>query len=266
MPPAAPAETELKLQLDPKDVDRLRRNAVLSGLVPSEVQVDNVYFDTTDHLLHRHRLALRVREMGGKWLQTLKSSEEVGGSLSRRGEWETPARVLRGRGRIDLPRLGDTPLSKLLATQKSRPTLRPLFHTRFRRTQWLLQRSGSTIEVALDIGDITSAAGRKKLSAPICEVELELKQGEPAVLVETALELLGVGSDAPLALTPISRSKAERGYQLIAQRPASAVKASAKGFVDGVQRKTTTARALRAVVSHGVAVLTANAELLQTGR
>lgn len=260
----APTETELKLQLDANDVDRLQRNSLLAGAARSEVNVDAVYFDTTDYLLHRHRLALRVREIGGRWLQTLKSSAEVGGSLSRRGEWETPARMLRGRGRVDLTRFGETPLSKLLATQKSRPTLRPLFHTRFQRTQWLLQRSGSTIEVALDIGEITLAAGRKVLSAPICEVELELKQGEPAALVEAALELLGAASDAPLGLTPISRSKAERGYQLVAQRPAPAVKASARGFVGGLQRKTTTARALRAVVAHGVAVLTANAEMLQT--
>ena len=110
--------------------------------------------------------------------------------------------------------------------------MRPLFQTRFRRTQWLLKKAGSTIEVVLDTGEITPAAGHKKQSAQICEIELELKQGEPVALLETALELLGADSDAPLALTPIARSKAERGYQLIAQRPASAVKASAKGFVD----------------------------------
>ncbi|MBC8088538.1 MAG: CHAD domain-containing protein [Phycisphaerae bacterium] len=264
MPPAAPAETELKLQLDPRDVDRLRRSALLAEAACSEMEVDNVYFDTTDYLLHRHFLALRVREIDGRWLQTLKSGAEFGGSLSRRGEWETPSRVLRGRGRIDLSRFSDTPLQKLLAAQKDRPTLRPLFHTRFRRTQWLLQRSGTTLEVALDIGEITLAAGRKTLSKPICEVELELKQGEAAVLIDTALELLSIASGSPLVLTPISRSKAERGYQLIAQRPAPATKASAKGFVEGLHGKTTTARALRSVVAHGLAVLTVNAEMLQT--
>lgn len=263
MSPTAPVETELKLQLDPRDVDRLQRNALLTAVAPSELNVDNVYFDTADQLLHRHRLALRVREIDGRWLQTLKSSQEVGRALSRRGEWETPARLLRGRGRVDLQRFGETPLSKLLAAQKSRPTLRPLFHTRFRRTQWLLQRSGSTIEVSLDIGEITPASGRKKLTAPICEVELELKQGEPAVLIDVGIELLAAASNAALRLTPISRSKAERGYQLLAQRSVPAVKASAKGFVDGLQRKMTSARALRAVVAHGVAVLTANAEMLQ---
>ncbi|MEP6609629.1 MAG: CHAD domain-containing protein [Burkholderiaceae bacterium] len=260
--PAAPAETELKLQLDPKEVSRLKRSGVLAAASRSEVDVENTYYDTSNRLLHRHGMALRVRKIDGKWLQTLKTGGK-GGALSQRGEWEAPARVLRGRGRVDLPRLSASPLTKLFAAQKSRPVLQALFHTRFRRVRWLVGRDGSAIEVAIDIGEITASVGRETHRVPICEVELELKEGAPAALIEVAIELIAPAGGAPLTLTPVSRSKAERGYQMIDQRPPAAVKASAKGFVEELTRKTTTPRALRAVVAHGLAVLTANSELLQ---
>ena len=104
-----------------------------------------------------------------------------------------------------------------------------------------------------------------RCSEPICELELELKQargeGGAAALIDLALDLLDVGGKSPPALTPVARSKAERGYQLAAQRPAPAVKASAKAFVENITNRSTTASALRAVVAHGLAVLTANIDV-----
>jgi len=261
--PSLPTETELKLQLDPAYVDRLRASPLLAGVTCSQARVDNVYFDTADRLLQRHRIALRVREIDGRWLQTLKSGRDGainGGALSMRGEWETPARVVGGRGRIDLARLFESPLPKLLARQKSKPLLRPLFHTRFNRTRWVIKRADAVIEIALDIGEI--AANGRTPREPICEVELELKQGDPAALLAVAIELLGAGSKDPLPLIPVARSKAERGYQLLTQEVPAVIKASAKGFVAHLTRKTTESQALRAVVAHGLVVLTANAELL----
>jgi len=254
-----PTETELKLRLDPQHVARLKDSAALAGTAPSETEVLNVYFDTSDRLLQRHSMALRVRRIDGRWLQTLKIAGKRG-ALSRRGEWETPARVVRGAGRLDLARFENVPLRELLAKQKTTPQLRTVFRTRFGRTRWLIKRADALIEVALDVGEIT--AGRDGAQCePICEVELELKRGNPAALIETAFELLDVGGKARPKLTPVARSKAERGYQL-AHEPAAAVKASAKGFVKGLAPQVATPQALRVAMAHGVAVLTANAELL----
>ncbi len=255
-----PNETELKLRLDPQHVARLKDSAALAGTAPSKTEVLNVYFDTSDRLLQRHSMALRVRRIDGRWLQTLKIAGKRG-ALSRRGEWETPARVVRGAGRLDLARFENVPLRELLASQKTTPQLRTLFRTRFGRTRWLIKRADALIEVALDVGEIT--AGRDGAQCePICEVELELKRGNPAALIETAFELLDVGGKTRPKLTPVARSKAERGYQLVSHQPATAIKASAKGFIAGLTRQTTTADALRIALAHGVAVLTANAELL----
>jgi triphosphatase len=257
-----PTETELKLQLVPKHIGWFRRSSALSKAVCTEVDIDNVYFDTADRLLQRDHMALRVRQIGRRWLQTLKVEGKGSGAVSRRGEWETPARMLRGQGRLDLGRLSESPLPDLLARQKVKAVLQPVFRTRARRTQWIIERADATIEVALDIGEITAQGERSALREPICEVELELKRGEPVALIDLALELLNVGDKQAPALTPVARSKAERGYQLTAQRPATAVKASAKAFVENVTRKATTAGALRTVVSHGLAVLTTNVEML----
>ncbi len=263
---ARPTETELKLQLAAAHVDRLKQSSVLAKSVCTEVEIDNVYFDTKNRLLQRNRMALRLRQIARRWVQTLKTSRRNGGALSTRGEWETPARVLRGRGSIDLARLSESPLPELLAKQKGRPELQPVFRTRVRRAQWTVERGDASIEVSLDVGEISTEVEHQSLSEPICELELELKQarggGGAAALIDLALDLLDVGGKSPPALTPVARSKAERGYQLAAQRPAPAVKASAKAFVETITNRSTTAGALRAVVAHGLAVLTANIESL----
>ncbi len=186
--------------------------------------------------------------------------------VSRRGEWETPAPVVRGQGGIDLTRLAESPLPELLAKQKRRATLAPMFRTSVRRWQWIVERGNASIEVALDVGEINAEDDHQLLREPICELELELKQTQgdsgAAPLIDLALELLDADGKLPLALTPIARSKAERGYQLAARRPAPAVKASAKGFIRNITRRSTNSTALRAVVAHGLAVLTANIECL----
>src|SRR5690606_28489029 len=61
------------------------------------------------------------------------------------------------------------------------------------------------IEAALDLGKVVAG----KQSEEICELELELRQGEPQALLELAVELA-----AELALMPCDISKAERGYRL----------------------------------------------------
>ena len=69
------------------------------------------------------------------------------------------------------------------------------------------QRDGvaTVVEVALDQGVVSAG----KQQEDICEIELELRAGDPAALFELALELA-----ADTALMPCDISKAERGYRL----------------------------------------------------
>lgn len=240
-----PREIELKLALSARDLAPLRRRLARFG-DGEEVEVDNVYFDTADRLLRGNRMALRVRRIGRRWVQTLKT-EARASALSSRGEWEVPA----PRGRLDLGRFPETPLSTLLqAHPESR--LVPAFRTRFRRTIW--NANGGATEIALDEGEIVAGEVR----APILEVELELKSGSIEALDRLALELVGKGGKA-LALRPAVDSKAVRGYRLAAGESATPLKANAAAVAGALTRGTAVAAALRGVVERGTTLLLANA-------
>jgi triphosphatase len=239
-----PREIELKLAVAARDLPQLRQRLVRFGS-GTTLEVDNVYFDTADRLLRGSRMALRVRRIGGRWVQTLKTESAVR-ALSARGEWEVPA----PRGRLDLDRFPLTPLATLMQAHPQ-ARLQAAFRTRFRRTVWHADEGG--IEVALDDGEIV--AGERR--APILELELELKSGAPEALYRLALELAGKGRDA-LALRPAVDSKAARGYRLAAGEAQAPAKANARAVVGALPRGTTLAAALRGVVERATTLLLAN--------
>lgn len=247
MPPRTdthPIEIELKLAVQLRDLPRLRRRLAAVG-AGETLNVENVYYDTADRLLARHRCGLRVRRIAHRWVQTLKT-ETGAAALSRRGEWEVPA----PRGRLDPARFAQTPLAALLHAHPQ-ARLAPVFRTRFVRTIWLA--NGGAIEVALDEGEIV--AGERR--APILELELELKSGPVETLYRLALDLAGQGAEA-LALLPAGESKAARGYRLAAGGKPVPVKANARAVVGDPPAGTSLAAALRRVVERGTAVLLAN--------
>jgi len=242
---AAPHEIELKLALSALDVPALRQRLARFGNGEA-VEVDNVYFDTAERLLRSNRMALRVRRIGRRWVQTLKT-ETRASALSARGEWEVPA----PRGRLDLGRFPATPLTALLQAHPG-ARLQPAFRTRFRRTVW--HADGGAIEIALDEGEIV--AGQQQ--APILELELELKSGAVEALYRLALELAGKGGEA-LALRPAVDSKAARGYRLAAGESPVPLKANAAAVAGPLKQAMTVPAALRGVVERGTTLLLANA-------
>lgn len=206
-----PQEIELKLALPVSDpaalAKRLARTPLLARRKPSRQHLHNVYYDTPGQDLRRARAALRLRRVGGpgrpRWLQTLKLADSGDSALTQRGEWE--AAVPGAALAIDA--LQGTPWSRIDADGTLFRSLVPCFATTFERTSWLVRRrDGSLVDVALDIGEIV-AAGKTE---PICELELELRAGEPAVLFEVALQLCAAATMLPLGI-----SKAERGYDLL---------------------------------------------------
>jgi triphosphatase len=113
----------------------------------------------------------------------------------------------------NLRKARDTALEPLL-TKKLKRKLKPVFETHIHRTSVPVRKNGTRIEVALDEGQVR--AGRR--SAPISELELELKRGKPGDIFELAHEM---GKLAPATLS--LKSKSERGYDLIENKPAKAV-------------------------------------------
>ena len=73
-------EVELKLLLAPDDAPRLRAHPLLAQSAQGQAQVlhlHDIYVDTPDLQLCRHQAGLRVRQVAGRWLQTLKAGEPV---------------------------------------------------------------------------------------------------------------------------------------------------------------------------------------------
>jgi triphosphatase len=206
-------EVELKLEVPPQAIGKLKRTRALGhgNGQAREKELVSVYFDTADNKLHKHGISLRVRHIGDKRVQTVKANEGSAAGFLERGEWEAPIKS----DTPDLRALRRTALAGLL-TKKLAHALKPVFETRIRRTVHPLERRGSRIELALDQGEVRW--GRK--SAPINEVELELKRGRPADLFSVERDL---AKRVPARLAV--RSKADRGYDLLGAQPIAAVRA-----------------------------------------
>src|SRR5450830_1606923 len=230
-------EIELKLSLAPQDAPRLRAHPLLaqSAQGPLVLQMHDIYVDTPDLQLCRHQAGLRVRQVDGRWVQTLKAGGTVSSGLHSRHEWEGevpgPQPDLAA---LDAAIGRKQPIRALLRQDAMRDALQPVFTTRIERTVWQLRTpQGDEIECVLDQGINESGADGADgaiRSVAVSEIELELKQGQAASLFDVALALL---QDVPLQLGHMS--KAERGYRLTAPQPLRAVKAQPLALDDGMK-------------------------------
>jgi inorganic triphosphatase YgiF len=150
------------------------------------VELSNQYFDTPERDLANAKVALRLRRDGDQIIQTMKTRGKSVAGFSERNEynWDLP------KAKLDLKKLdGDCWPEQLADLDKK--TIKPLFTTDFVRE---------------DLGHVVSGKQKEE----ICELELELREGDPAALLELAAELA-----LTLPLMPCDISKAERGYRLL---------------------------------------------------
>ena len=207
-----PKEIELKLQVAPQDIAVLKNHpsfaSAFEGL--THERLDSVYFDSDDRTLRDHGLTLRVRQIGDKRVQTIKSLSE-GCYTIERSEWE---QLIPG-DQPDLTDVEHTPLAPVL-TDDVRDTLKPVFETRIERTACHLNRDRTAIAMAVDQGQIVASNS----SFAVSEIELELKHGNPVELFKIARIISEI---VPARLDV--KSKSERGFELIEQAPVAAEKA-----------------------------------------
>jgi inorganic triphosphatase YgiF len=225
-------ETELKLLLPPDTAAGiLRRPALRSLLTAAPVPVssaeatpqaeaepeaepalalhrsklESTYYDTADQWLSGQRMALRVRKIGRKRIQTLKAP--AAGPQGLQNFLEIEAEIASDRPQLSA--VTDPKLSRKLERENVWRRLRPIFETRFQRSAFLTEHGSAMIEVAVDLGSII-AGGRRQ---PIAEIELELKSGEPGALYDLAEQLaLQLAEEVPVRLG--AETKAARGYAL----------------------------------------------------
>lgn len=195
-------ETELKLAMTPTALRRLMRSPLWSvwRTTDERQRLYTLYFDTPDGALVREGVALRVRRVGRRWVQTIKGGGGSVGGLHRREE----AEAVVGGPRPELAKLPAASLEGALGKSAVCENLGVVFETRFDRlARTVYMNSGTTIEVAFDRGSVI--AGERE--SPICEVELELKSGATADLLGLARAVVREGGWLD------DTSKAARGYR-----------------------------------------------------
>ena len=201
-----PIETELKLQLDPRHIARLRDHPLIKRATQTESRkLYNIYYDTPDLNLWRAGIGLRLRRAGTRWIQTIKTGGDVAAGMHRRNEFEAEV-----AGKFPDFSLMEGEFTAQFADPELRARLQPLIVTEFTRISCLLRPArGTVIEASIDQGSITSGDE----SEPLCELELEVKTGPPWRAYQAALQLL---ESVPLLVE--DRSKAERGISLYLHR------------------------------------------------
>lgn len=193
-------EFELKLQIPAHALPAVRQRVVTSSAVRTRLQA--VYFDTPEGRLECSGLALRLRREGAHWVQTLKAAvpgqplDRLEHNVVRRGSAEPP---------LDVSLHDQTPAGERLRAAMADSALEERFRTDIQRTHRLHRLKGGSVELALDEGAIISGGHRWTL----CELEIELVNGPPALVLDTAaqwIEREGLWID--------TRTKAERGHRL----------------------------------------------------
>ena len=205
---ALPTESELRLAISDKWVNRLKRLPLLVKSADKRAKtthLKSIYFDTPDKRLAAADMSLRIREIGRRKLQTLKIGGGWQAGITERIELE--GWVNGDEPTLDLIHAPD--IRELLIRNRLWDRLQPSFVTDFRRTSRIINYSGrfgdAGISADLDIGEIRS--GTRK--AAICELELELKDGSPTALFELAR---AINDDVPVRIE--YRGKAARAEEL----------------------------------------------------
>lgn len=238
----------MKLHLDPRDLGRVLGLESLRKRADGEPvtrHLRTVYFDTPDLRLFAAGVALRVRQDGDRYIQTLKTVNSATASDSAavavRKEWDWTIATATP----DLAPLEAEGIAALVPVE-ARAALAPIFTTDFRRTALLVRPDTLTsIEVAVDEGEIAAGTACARIS----EVELELKSGRVGRLFDLALTLQ---RGVPMRIG--TESKAELGYRLVTGRLPAPVLPEPLGL----SPVTTVAEAYRHIVRHCLRQLLAN--------
>ncbi len=162
----------------------------------TEIKMETTYFDTSSRALSAQHITLRTRLENGVSICTVKTPMPDGS----RGEWECECGAIEA-GLQELCRLGAPKTVALLA----REGLQAVCGARFTRHACQIRLEDAAAELALDRGVLLG--GGKDI--PLCEVEVELKEGS-----RTAVTAFAEKIAAAYGLAPEPRSKFRRAMQL----------------------------------------------------
>ena len=142
----------------------------------TRIHMETTYFDTADGALSAHRMTLRLRKENQRCVCTLKTPLPDGS----RGEWECDAEDIQ-QGIRALIAAG---APKLLAELTARG-VQPSCGAKFIRDTARIPTADGMAELALDSG-VLLGGGKQR---PLCEIEVERKEGSEKATVFFAAQL-----------------------------------------------------------------------------
>ena len=160
------------------------------------IAMETTYFDTADRALSARHITLRRRMENGVSVCTLKTPT---GGIGR-GEWELKCTSI-DEAIPELCKFSNHPLLPVLVA----PGVEPVCGARFLRKAKTVTLPDCTVEIALDKGVLLG--GGKEI--PLCEVEVELKDGPEEAAIAFAKALA-----TEFGLRPEQKSKFKRASQL----------------------------------------------------
>lgn len=160
------------------------------------ISMETTYYDTPSLALSAIHFTLRRRLENGVSVCTVKTPAPG----NSRGEWEVEAEDIQS-AIAELCKLG---APKELEGITAAGVI-PLCGARFQRRAALLTHGNTLVEIALDSGELFSGSRH----IPLCEVEVELKSGDPAEATAFAAAIAG-----RCGLQPETMSKFRRALAL----------------------------------------------------
>lgn len=192
-------EFELKFSADSAQQEAIRKQYLPAY---EQYRMQTTYYDTPSAALSARHITLRCRMENEEAVCTVKTPQDGYG----RGEWDCRCDDIVKAIPILVEAGADRQLMDLTAEG-----VVPVCGARFTRLCGCIDFAGSVLEIALDQGVLTG--GSKEL--PLCEVEVELKSGEPEAAIAFAMEL-----QRYFALVPQGKSKFRRALELAQEEEA----------------------------------------------
>ena len=186
-------EFELKYSAEPAQQEKIRQQYMPEY---EQFRMQTTYYDTPSGALSKRRITLRCRLENGQAVCTVKTPISGYG----RGEWDCLCDDIEKS--IPLLCEAGAPNELLALTAEG---LQEVCGARFTRHAAAVELEGTVLEIALDRGSLTG--GGKEL--PLCEVEVELKSGEPQVAIAFGMQLKN-----RFGLVPQEKSKFRRALDL----------------------------------------------------
>ena len=164
-------EQELKLHVPQPSRQALKE--IVNTAAAKTIHLHAFYFDTCERELAQAGIALRLRKENGIWIQTIKLP---GDDALSKIEYNHS----RPEPTLDFKVYMGTPAEQAFKQLKNDLSAR--FETDIYRTLRLEETPYGVLELAYDSGFIRSL----NLEIPVCELELELKEGSSAAIFSVA--------------------------------------------------------------------------------